>query len=198
MTAPRHRRPLIAAIGPLVLLGACAVQADHFYDLRVLPAQPPATRAEQPLYVRLDVTIPALVDRPQMLLGTGADGVAVLEHERWAAPLSDLVASTLARDIERRRADLLIGDRGFERTERGALHVQVDITELMARRGGADAGARLEAQWRIRDPRNGLDRAGSEVFATPLGTDGYEAVATAFSLALDSLAQRLAAALPAP
>ncbi len=187
-------RPLAALAGAL-LLAACATPRDHFYVLRAVPAEPAAMRAAQPLIVRLDLTIPALVDRPQMLVGTSGGGVAVLDHERWAAPLSDLVSSTLARDIERRRADVWVGDRRLERSARGAVVVQVDIVDMMARRGAA---APIEAPWRIPHPRHRHHPEPRRGFAAPHARDGYEAVAQAFSEALGALAQRLAAALPAP
>ena len=180
----------------LTLVSACATsQPDHFY---VLSAQPPdvsATRVAPATQVTLKVTLPSLVDRPEMVLNTSADGIIVLDHERWAAPLPDLVLQTLARDLERRRGDVLVADRSFDRAGVPAIKMAVDVVQMSVHKGGR---ASIETHWRIVNPRTGADVVGSDVFSTPLGQDGYVAVAQALSECLGQLADRLLAQIPAP
>src|SRR5271156_1986651 len=109
--APRLRA---ACLGAVTILAGCAGQRDHFYALTTLPEIPPAPTAAFTTHVLLTISLPPVIDRRQMVIGTTADRLLVLEHERWAAPLSELVAQTLARDIERRRADVLVADRSFD------------------------------------------------------------------------------------
>ena len=124
-----------------------------------------------------------------MVLNTSADDVTIQEHERWAAPLSDLVWQTLARDLERRRSDLLVADSGVNRASGSAIRVNVDVVQLTVHRGRQ---ASIEAHWRILDPRTGKDVTGGDVFSSPLGEDDYAAVAQALSQCLGLLADRLA------
>jgi uncharacterized lipoprotein YmbA len=119
--------------------------------------------------------------------------VSVLEHERWAAPMSELLAQTLARDLEQRRADVLVGDRGFDQSGVPSIKIKVDVVQLTVQRGGR---ATLEAHWRIIDPAANADEIGGETYSTPLDSDSYAAIARAFSAVLSSLAERLAAKLP--
>jgi uncharacterized lipoprotein YmbA len=128
-----------------------------------------------------------------MVLNTSADGVSILEHERWAAPLPDLVLQTLARDLERRRSDLMIADRSFDRPGSLSIRITVEVLHMTLRPGGT---ATIEAQWRIVDPHSGSDLLGSEVLNSPLGSTGYSAVAQALSECLGLLADRLVAKLP--
>ncbi len=176
------------------LLGGCATAPDHFHALSVLPATADAPPGARTGLVRLNTSIPAIDDRPEMVLNGHAPGtVVILEHERWAAPLAEQVTDTLARDLERRRADWLVGDRRFERADQPAVDVQVDIIEMRADRGGH---ALLRARWRVRDPSGSWDVQEGGTFESSAGGDGGDALAPAYSALLSALAERLAAALP--
>jgi uncharacterized lipoprotein YmbA len=184
-----HRAALFAVCA--VTLASCAGQPDHFYALNAMPeaTRPPA--AEFGTHVVLNVSIPSLVDRRQMTVDASGDKILILEHERWAAPLSDLVSQTLARDIERRRADVLVADRSFDQADVKPVQVNVDIVRMSARQGGQ---ATLEARWKIADPASQM--IGGETFTAPIEGDGYAAIARAFSTCLASLADRLVEKLP--
>ncbi len=142
--------------------------------------------------VLLSVDVPALVDRPEMIVSTSNNGVAVLEHQRWAVALSDQVFQTLARDLERRRSDLLVADRAFDRGATPPVKIKVDIVRLSARRAGRVS---MEAHWRIVDAAAGVDVVASDVFDSPVDDGSYEAIATAYSRVLSELAGALAAAI---
>jgi uncharacterized lipoprotein YmbA len=163
-----------------------------------LTAQPQSTGgrlAASPTPVSLTVALPSLVDRPEMVLNTSADGVIVLEHQRWAAPLADLVTQTLAENLERRRPDLLVAGPGGGHSNAASFKVMVDIMQMTARKGGRVS---ISAHWRILDPRAGDEKAGGEEFSAPLAQDAYIGVAQALSECLALLADRLAAQMPQP
>jgi uncharacterized lipoprotein YmbA len=188
-------KPLVPmGVCAALLLGACASKPDHFYTLNTLPDGERTALSMPLVHIRLDVTVPPLVDRSEMVLSTADNGVLILDHERWAAPLSDQVTQTLGRDIERRRADVLIGDRRFDQQGRVPTLIKVDIVRMSVQRGGR---ARLEAHWRIVDGSGGTDELGGDFFEAPAG-DGYAGIAEAYSRALSELADRLAARLPRP
>lgn len=187
-------KSLVTAVSALSLLSACATsRPDHFY---VLSAQPPAaTAASAPpaTQASLKVTLPSLVDRSEMILNTSTDGVVVLEHERWAAPLADLATQTLATDIERRRGDMLVADQRLNRSSDIAVKITVDVVQMTVSQGSR---ASIETHWRIIDQRTGKEKIGGEVFSAPLGHNGYAAVAQALSECLGMLADRLAGQIP--
>jgi len=198
LTAIIHRAALAAALlpGAALLLAGCASEPDHFYTLSVLPdgTRDGARSATAPtLNVLLSVEVPALVDRPELILSTSNNGVAVLEHQRWAVSLSDQVSQTLARDLERRRSDVLVAGRAFDRGT-PPVRIKVDIVRLSARRAGRVS---MEAHWRIVDAAAGVDVVAGDVFESPVDGGGYEAIAAAYSQVLSQLAAALAASLPA-
>jgi uncharacterized protein len=187
-------KPLLAAASAMILLSACASHPDHFYILSTQPAGAAEARTSPVALAALRVTLPSVVDRPEMVLNTSADDVIVQEHQRWAAPLADLVTQTLARDLERRRSDLLVADSSVNRTSGSVIKIDVDVVQLTVHRGRQ---ASIEAHWRILDPRTGKEAVGGDVFSAPLGQDDYAAVAQALSQCLGLLADRLAATLRA-
>jgi uncharacterized lipoprotein YmbA len=182
-------KALLTAVCALSLLSACATsRPDHFYILSVQPPGANEARTAPPTLVTLKVTLPTLVDRSEMILNTSMDGVIILEHERWAAPPTDLVTQTLARDLERRRADLLVVDPNVNRPSAADIKIAVDVVQMTARRGGR---ASIETHWRILDAHTGKDVLGGDVFSAPLGQDGYAGVAQALSECLALVADRL-------
>jgi len=186
-------RSLLTAVCLLNLLCACvASRPDHFYILSTQPHGASEARTTPATQVSLRVTLPSLVDRSEMILNTSGNGVIVLEHERWAAPLPDLAAQTLARDLELRRGDMLVAGQTADRSGAAAVKVTVDVVQITVRRSER---ASIEAHWRIVDPRTGGDVVGSETFSAPVAQDGYAAVPQALSECLGLLADRLAGQL---
>ena len=183
--------PALAMIA--FVIASCAGQPDHFYGLSTMPEAPRPSAAGFATHVVLSISIPSLVDRRQMIVDASDDQVLVLEHERWAAPLSDLVTQTLARDIEQRRADVLVAGRGFDQAGIEPVRIKVDIVRMSAHRGGR---ATLEAHWRIEGRALKTDLLGGERFSSPIEGADYAAIARAFSQCLASLADRLVEKLP--
>lgn len=186
-------RSMLSRLGLLagLLAAACASSPDRFYTLSTLPDADAGPSATPTMHVLLNVTIPQLVDRSEMVVSTSRNEILVLDHERWAIALSDHVAQTLARDIERRRPDILIGDRAFDQTG-SPVTVKVDIVRMSVQRG---AQASIEARWRIADPGAGTDELGSTALQVPVGDGDYSAIARAYSQALSALADKLAGSI---
>lgn len=214
MNVARWAAAGLLTLPTILAVGACASKPDNFYALNPLDA---ARTAETPtLHVRLDVTIPSVADRAEMVLNTSQNGLLVLDHQRWGAPLADQVSQTLARDIEARRSDIIVGDRSFDQPASPPIVVKVDLVRMSARRGGEVV---IEAHWRVidRGVRSGVRSASSPVVGTGAGTDagtdvgtdagtdvlgsgtfaaatqgdGYAAIAQAYSQTLIELADRL-------
>ncbi len=176
-----------------VALGACAPQPDHFYRLSTMPETPRPPAAGFGTRVILDVSLPSLVDRRQLTVEAPGERILVLEHERWAAPLTDLVTQTLARDIEQRRADVLVADRSFDRAGAKPVRIKVEVVRMSALKSSRTT---LEAHWSIADPASQSELVGGETFTAPVQGDDYAAVARGFSACLAALADRLVDKLP--
>jgi uncharacterized protein len=179
-------------LGALVMSGCAASHVDHFY---VIDAAPGGARESSVAFTRqvtLRVSVPSLVDRAAMVIST-PDGVAVLEHERWAAPLSDLITSALARDIERQRSDVVVLPHPFDKAGVPLTAIAIDVDEVRARLGDQVS---IEAHWRISDAAGGKVTLGRDVFVSPAHSQSYAAVADGLSAAVGLLADRLIKEIP--
>jgi uncharacterized protein len=182
-------KPRLAVICTLALLGACAAQQpDHFYILSTQPPAPGIARTSPATPVLLRVALAPVFDRSALMLNTSPGGVSILEHDRWAAPLSDLMRETLARNLEARRSDLVVSSQGAAHSDGPAVRISVDVVQVVAQ-SGANAG--IEAHWHIVDARSGKDQWGGEVLSASSSLAGYAGVAEALSRCLGSLADRL-------
>jgi uncharacterized protein len=183
--------PLLVCV--LALAGGCAARPrDHFYVLDAQPAGSNDSRTQFDRRVALRVTVPSLVDRGEMVLTTSG-GVTVLDHERWAAPLADLVTATLGQDIERRRGEVVVLPRGPDQAGIPLVKIAVEIDQVTARLGDQVA---IETHWRVTDTHTGKVSIGRDAFASPQRSQSYSDVAAALSTCIGLLAERLVAEIP--
>jgi uncharacterized protein len=177
----------------VLLLAACVTrQRDHFYVLDPQPAAIVTSRSQFERQVTLRVTIPSLVDRGEMVVET-AGGVSVMDHERWAAPLADMITSALSQDIERRRSDVVVLPKSADKAGIPLFRIAVEIDHVTARL--ADHFS-IETHWRVTDARTGKETLGRDTFVSPQQPQSYADIAVAFSACIGLLADRLAAEIP--
>jgi uncharacterized protein len=180
-------------LGFLALFSGCALnRPDHFYVLGSEDRRSLDPRTAFAAQVMLRVSLPVLVDRSEMVL-MNPDGVRILEHERWAAPLGEQVAAVLGQDIEARREDVIMTSRRSAEPTVSNATIFVDVVQLYLRQG---SGVRLEARWRLEDGRDGKILQGRETFAAPAADGGILSLTRSIDTCLAALADRLVADLP--
>lgn len=176
----------------LLLCGCVTRQHDRFYILDIQPAGPAASRSQFNRQVTLQVTVPSMLDRGEMVLIT-ASGVSILDHERWAAPLADLVTAALGQDLERRRNDVVVLPRSADRAGIPLVRMMVEIDRISARFGEP---LTMETHWRITDAASGRETLGRDAFTSAQQPQSYPQIAAALSECVALLAARLAAEIP--
>jgi uncharacterized protein len=187
-------KPFPLCVCILVIVGGCAArQRDHFYVLDARPGGVRESRSQFSRQITLRITVPSLIDRGEMVL-TGSNGVTVLDHERWAAPLADLVTATLGEDIERRRSDLVVLPRSADQADIPLVKLAVEIDQVTARLGEELS---IETHWRVTDARSGKVILGRDTFSSAQRPQDYTQVAAALSTCIGLLADRLVKEIPA-
>lgn len=189
-------RIALAALG-LVIVG-CASPPSHFYTLSstLTPGAGPGAgvspQSGGPAVAVGPVSIPAQVDRPEILVSEGANRVHPQETERWAAPLADNIARVVAENL----ADLLATPRvtRFPQTTDmdAAYRVLIDVQGFTS---VPDEAATLGAVWTVRRTHDGRSETGRTRVREPVTGAGYEALAAAHSRALATLSRDIAVAL---
>jgi uncharacterized protein len=182
-------KSLNLALCALLLLAGCVTrQQDRFYVLDPQPAAMAESRSQFDRQVTLSVTVPSLVDRGEMVIAT-PNGVAVMDHERWAAPLADLVTASLSEGLERRRSDVIVLPKSADNAGIPIVRVTVEVDRLTARLGDHLS---IETHWRVTDARTGKEKLGRDVFVSQQQPQSYAEVAAALSACIALLADRLA------
>jgi uncharacterized lipoprotein YmbA len=188
---PRFPAWIAAAAAALFIAAGCASSPpSRFYTLN--GATPPA-RAPSNLAVAIGpVAIPAVVDRPQIVVTIGDNEVRLDEFNRWAAPLSDaiglVVAENLAAALGSSQVTLSSQATGSEPDFRATIEVQ----RFESRPG---IHALLDAVYGVRRVRDGAAVSGRTTVTEAVPTGGYDALAAAHSRALARLGRDLAEAI---
>jgi len=137
------------------------------------------------------VTLPELVDRPQLVVRVAANRVDILEMQRWAEPLRSGVARVVAVDLGRLLPSAQVTSY-LEQAGTGAdYRVLLDIVRFEAVAG---EGVSLEAVWSLRGTSAGAAKTGRFVVRETAG-EGYDALVAAYGRALSALSVELARVL---
>jgi uncharacterized lipoprotein YmbA len=175
------------------LLAACAVtQETHFYVLSALSPAPQTLPSETPkrLIGVGPVTVPALLERKQIVTRTGDNSVTSSEFHQWAAPLKEALTETLTQNL----STLLPNDivKAYPWSAYGDMdfHIIIDITRFET---NTSQTAELTANWSIMDDKSlRLIKHGQAKFARPqTGSSRADAV-KALSESLQEFSRQLA------
>ena len=184
-----HRLTATAALCILVGLtaGCGSTPASRFYTLSAANA-PAATSSNLSMVVG-PVSVPAVVDRPQIVVTTGPNQVRLEDFNRWASPLqnniSRVVAENLVAILGTPRVILFSQTLGGDADYRAAIEVQ----RFESAPGEA---ATLDAVWTVRRTKDGKSQTGRTTVREAASDKGYDALAAAHSRGLARLSQDIA------
>lgn len=169
-------RSLATALCAVVLAACSSTPATRFHTLRADAAPAgagTATRASQ-LPWEVSVAVPPQVDTTQWVVQRTDGTLAVLEHDRWIAPLADEIRTAL--------------EDGLRATPVAATRVSVDVRRFDAWLG---RGSRLDAAWTLARPDGSRQRC--EVSLAEPASGGPVEMAAAHRAVVAALARRIAA-----
>ena len=172
-------------------VAACAsTPPPRFYTLSRTPVAgaPPSTLS----VIVGPVTIPAVVDQPQVVVTTGPNEVRLDEFNRWASPL----ASNISRVVAENLVDLLGTSRVSQFQQ--SLNIDADFRaaiEVQAFESAPGEAATFSAVWAVRRMRDGKTETGRIAVREPTADKSYEALAASHSRALSRLSQDIADAV---
>jgi uncharacterized protein len=184
----------LATLSLIVALasGCGSTPASRFYTLSAgaAPAAPPLN-----LSVAVGpVSIPAVVDRPQIVITTGPNQVRVEEFNRWAAPLQNGIARVVAEN--------LVAMLGTPRVTLSPQTLSADADyraaiEVQGFESSPGELAILDAVWTVRRMKDGKAETGRTTAREAVQEKSYDALAAAHSRALARLSRDIADAVRA-
>jgi uncharacterized lipoprotein YmbA len=186
----RYVRALLCAF--LFVTGCGTPPQERFFTLTSEAPSPASFNSASPAFVVMvgPVTIPDVVDRPQLVLRTSPNRVEIAEQARWAAPLKNEIARVVADHLAQR----LPGSRTATSAERAGgtpdYRVLIDVQRFESM---PQEGATVQASWTVQT-RDGSALNGRSLVSEPAGA-GYDALVAAHSRALATVSRDIAATI---
>ena len=174
-----------------LLAGCRAAPPVAYYSLSPLAAAEvyPSENAG-PLVGVGPVTVPDMLDRPQIVTRTSANRIDVSEFHRWGGRLKDALPRVLIQNIAVHLGSDRVALYPWKEPVRPTYRVSVDVLRFDGSLGEA---VDLVAAWKISRPADDevlvVRRA---TFTTPVAGEGYDAYVAAQSIAIDDLAKTIA------
>ena len=129
----------ITVLAAFMLLGACRSEPINFHTLT--PVQLPASGSGAQIPIE-GISVPPQVDRPQIVIRQGNNGLAILETQWWGASLADELRSAL-------------NDQLSNTGSGGNVSVRIDVQRFDSIPGQYGL---IDVKWRLR-PSGAADNA---------------------------------------
>jgi len=193
MKVARCHAPTMLLLCCALLCSGCASSPpSRFYALSATPAcAGKETGRNTPSVAIVWVTVPELVDRPQLVVRGDGSRVDILETHRWAEPLKSALSRTLAEDLSCQLASDRVASYPQSAAASADFRVYVDVEHFDLE----GSQVLLDAFWTIRAPDERLVGSGRSRWREPLQGGGYEAAVAAFSRGVDAVSRDIAGEL---
>jgi uncharacterized lipoprotein YmbA len=198
-----------AAASMLALVAACATPSasESFYALNAggvvisstsaAPAAGQLTVAQKsslPGIVISAVTIPELIDRPQIVTRDSGNRVIVSEQNLWAESVKSGIGRTLATRLAREMSDagqpVQVASYPQSSIADPVLRITIDVVRFDAVPNGE---AVVDALWSIRRTSDGMIRTGHTVASSPIAGTSYGAIVGGWNDAVGAVDRDIAA-----
>ena len=180
----------LAVAFALVLAAGCSSDPAHFYTLSSTAASS-APPSKLSLSVG-PVSVPAAVDRPQIVVSTSANAVTIDEFNLWASPLQDNIARVVAENLV-----AILGTPRvtlFPQTVTSDVDYRVQI-EVRSFESMPGKSAALNAVWTVRRTKDGKTETGRTSVQEKVSDSGFDALAAAHSRAVGQMSRDIAEAV---
>ncbi len=187
----RRIAAIAAALALAGLMAGCASSPAKFFTLSPdATATSKADAASSKLVIVVGpVSIPAIVDMPQIVVSKGANQVAPDQFNLWASPLRNNIAQVVGANLV-----VLLGTPNVSSvlTSDADFRVAIDVQVFESSPGDA---ATLSAMWNVRHVKDGKTMIGRTSVREASTEKGYQALAAAHSRALSRLSADIADAI---
>jgi len=189
----RHLTACAISCAFIILMAGCAsTPASRYYTLSAAPT-PAATSSDLSVVVG-PVSVPAVVDRPQVVVTAGPNQVQIEEFARWASPLQNNIARVVAENLVALLGtphvtlfpQTLSTDAGYRA-----------VIEVQGFESTPGEAATLDAVWTVRRMKDGKTDTGRTTVREAVQEKDYDALAAAHSRAVGRLSQDIANAVTA-
>jgi uncharacterized lipoprotein YmbA len=138
------------------------------------------------------VSVPEIVDRPQIVVRTGPNEVFIDEFNRWGSPLGDGISRVVAENLSALLGTPLVAVFPKATAAGAKYRAAIDVMVFDSEPG---KDTTLDAVWTVRAAGDGAFRSGRTTVREPVPDGSYAALVAAHSRALGKLSGDIAAAI---
>ena len=186
-----RRLSVVAAVALSgAVLSSCSSPPSRFYTLSAT-----GTATEAPLAVSVAVgrvSLPFVIDRPQIVVNVGVNEVRLDDFNRWASPLADNIERVLVTNLSILLATSRVTLAAEVLRPEPDFRVAVEVQRFESVPGGA---ATVEAVWTVRRAADRQARTGRTTAHEPVSEMGFQALAAAHSRGIARMSEDIAAAV---
>lgn len=196
-TLPAARRLLFACLMVAALSGCFGSNRPiEFYTLSPLPRTATGTGSAPGTIVAVyPATIPAAIDRPQIVTRTDENQIVLSEFNRWGGTLKEEISRVLVENLGILLADRRVSVMTDTQAVDPAYLVAVTFNRFDGRLGES---VRVNAAWTVRDQKHKKTLAvKTSTIEEKAQGPGYAELVSAQSRALGALSREIAAELAA-
>ncbi len=189
-------RPLAAVLvscAVMILAAGCAATpASRFYTVSATPT--PATTSSDLSVSVGPVSVPASVDRPQIVVTMSPNQVWLDEFNRWASPLQNNIARVVAENLVAMLGTPRVTLSPQTLSAGADYRAAIEVQRFESAPGEA---ATLDAVWAVSRAKDGSSRMGRTTVREAAPDKSYDALAAAHSRAVARLSRDIADAVRA-
>ena len=185
---------LAVALTMITLVG-CASSKSEFYTLSAEAPRESVSHGSPVIVVIGAVTVPELVDRPQIVVRAGTNHVTIDEFARWAEPLKSQIPRVFVADLSQLLNSPRVSTLPIGGDAAAAWRVRIDVQSFDASLGD---NATVDVLWSVLPPGNAPPITGRTIASEPCAGAGYDAVVVAWSRALATVSRAIAAGIRTP
>ncbi len=183
---------VLVVLSAAALVAACGTSPKPSY-YRLSPTAPEAGNGATSYTVAIEaVSVPDVVNRPQLVLYVTDNTVDIREFQRWTEPLGAnlgrVVADNLSRDLGQK---LVVDYPASTNLDKPDYRVRIDVTRFESRRGES---VTLDALWTVQGAA-GSRRISGRTTAVEAAGEGFDGLVVAHSRAAGRLSADIAAAI---
>ena len=172
--------------------GCGSVPVENFYTLTAA-APTSAAPASKGIDIFIGpITVPEMLDRPQLVMQFAPNRIAVLEQQRWAQPLASEILRVMALNLQNNLVNARVTTQRQAGVTDTATRLSLEVLRFDSLLGKE---VNIELSWLVQHGAAGKPIRGRAAAREAVAAPGYDAIMTAHSRALATLSRDLAEAI---
>lgn len=180
---------LLVLLTAATVVTACSSPKTSYYTLSAPPVTATTAMTHQTRIMVGPVTVPSLVDTPQLVVKNSNNQVTVYEYQRWAGSLKTDIERVVAADLSRDLSTPNAWSYTQSPYAQFDYQVLIDVQRIDSK---LDDSVTVDALWTIKSTPAKGSHTGRAVITESVSGSGFDALVAAQSRVFDRLSKDIA------